>query len=105
MKNLSGTIILITGGTSSFGNRVARHPLEQKPAQIRIYNRDEKKRWEMQRSFPQFRCIVGDVRVLGRLAEATRLPPAVAGVGATRRPKRTEARMETIRPEMISALR
>jgi FlaA1/EpsC-like NDP-sugar epimerase len=74
MRNLSGTIILITGGTSSFGNRVARHLLEQKPAQIQIYSRDEKKRWEMQRSFPQFRCIVGDVRVLGWLAEAIRLP-------------------------------
>jgi UDP-glucose 4-epimerase len=43
MKNLSGTVILITGGTGSFGNRVARHLLKQKPAQIRIYNRDEKK--------------------------------------------------------------
>jgi UDP-N-acetylglucosamine 4,6-dehydratase len=70
MKNLSGTIILITGGTGSFGNRVARHLLKQKPAQIRIYSRDEKKQWEMQRVFPQFRYIVGDVRDPGRLAEA-----------------------------------
>ena len=59
MKNLSGTVILITGGTGSFGNRVARHLLKQKPAQIRIYSRDEKKQWEMQRIFPQFRYIVG----------------------------------------------
>jgi UDP-N-acetylglucosamine 4,6-dehydratase/5-epimerase len=70
MKNLSGAIILITGGTGSFGNRVARHLLKQKPAQIRIYSRDEKKQWEMQRTFPQFRYIVGDVRDAGRLAEA-----------------------------------
>ena len=70
MKNLSGTVILITGGTGSFGNRVARHLLKQKPAQIRIYSRDEKKQWEMRRAFPQFRYIVGDVRDLPRLTEA-----------------------------------
>ena len=70
MKNLSGTVILITGGTGSFGNRVARHLLKQKPAQIRIYSRDEKKQWEMRRVFPQFRYIVGDVRDLPRLTEA-----------------------------------
>lgn len=70
MKNLSGKVILITGGTGSFGNRVARHLLKQKPAQIRIYSRDEKKQWEMQRVFPQFRYIIGDVRDPDRLAEA-----------------------------------
>ena len=70
MKNLSGSVILITGGTCSFGNRVARYLLKQKPAQIRIYSRDEKKQWEMQRIFPQFRYIVGDVRDPNRLAEA-----------------------------------
>lgn len=70
MKNLSGKVILITGGTGSFGNRVARHLLKQKPAQIRIYSRDEKKQWEMQRVFPQFRFIIGDVRDPDRLAEA-----------------------------------
>jgi FlaA1/EpsC-like NDP-sugar epimerase len=43
MKIFSGTVILITGGTSSFGSWVARHLLKQKPAQIRIYSRDEKK--------------------------------------------------------------
>ncbi|MCX6922736.1 MAG: polysaccharide biosynthesis protein, partial [Verrucomicrobia bacterium] len=70
MKNLSGTVILITGGTGSFGNRVARPLLKQKPAQIRIYSRDEKKQWEMQRVFPEFRYIVGDVRDADRLDEA-----------------------------------
>ena len=28
MKSLSGTVVLITGGTGSFGNRVARHLLK-----------------------------------------------------------------------------
>ncbi len=72
MKNLSGSVILVTGGTGSFGNRVAGHLLKYKPAQIRIYSRDEKKQWEMRRAFPQFRYIVGDVRDADRLSEAMR---------------------------------
>ncbi len=70
MRSLSGATILITGGTGSFGNRVARHLLELNPAQIRIFSRDEKKQWEMQRRWPQFRYIIGDVRDAGRLDEA-----------------------------------
>jgi len=70
MKNLLGSVILVTGGTGSFGNRVAGHLLKYKPAQIRIYSRDEKKQWEMRRAFPQFRYIVGDVRDADRLSEA-----------------------------------
>ena len=69
MKNLSGTVILITGGTGPFGNRVARHLLKHKPAQIRNYSRGEKKQRGMQRVFPQFRYIVGAVRDPDRLAE------------------------------------
>lgn len=69
---IGGSTILITGGTGSFGNRVARHLLEQRPAEIRIFSRDEKKQWEMGRRFPQFRYIVGDVRDRERLAEAMR---------------------------------
>jgi FlaA1/EpsC-like NDP-sugar epimerase len=70
MKNLSGSVILVTGGTGSFGNRVASHLLKHKPAQIRVFSRDEKKQWEMKRAFPQFRYIVGDVRDASRLCEA-----------------------------------
>ena len=67
---LTNSVILITGGTGSFGNRIAEHLLNCKPAQIRIYSRDEKKQWEMRRTFPQFRYIIGDVRDMGRLMEA-----------------------------------
>ena len=68
--NVSGSTILITGGTGSFGNRVAAHLLKQSPAQIRIFSRDEKKQWEMQQAFPQFQYLVGDVREEARLEEA-----------------------------------
>src|SRR5687767_13584552 len=71
-KKLKGSTILITGGTGSFGNRVATHLLQYDPKQIRIYSRDEKKQWEMQRAFPQLRYIIGDVRDPERLSEAMR---------------------------------
>ncbi len=69
---IRGAVVLVTGGTGSFGNRVAKHLLKHKPAQIRIYSRDEKKQWEMRRAFPQFRYVIGDVRDRERLAEAMR---------------------------------
>jgi len=72
MRPLAGATILITGGTGSFGNRVAAHLLAHGPAQIRIFSRDEKKQWEMQRVFPQFRYLIGDVRDADRVAEVMR---------------------------------
>ena len=68
--NISGSNILITGGTGSFGNRVAAQLLKQSPAKVRIFSRDEKKQWEMQQVFPQFEYVVGDVREESRLEEA-----------------------------------
>jgi len=70
--SFKGATILISGGTGSFGNRVATHLLRFGPAEIRIYSRDEKKQWEMQRAFPQLRYIVGDVRDSERLNDAMR---------------------------------
>lgn len=67
---LRDSVILITGGTGSFGSRVGAHLLKQEPAEIRIYSRDEKKQYEMKKRFPQFRYVIGDVRDLGRLSEA-----------------------------------
>ena len=59
---LSGATILITGGTGSFGNRVAARLLAESPREIRILSRDEKKQWEMRQEFPDFRYIIADVR-------------------------------------------
>lgn len=70
MTNLAHKVVLITGGTGSFGSRVAKHLLSFKPSQIRIFSRDEKKQWEMQRAFPQFRYVLGDIRDIDRLSEA-----------------------------------
>ena len=62
--------ILITGGTGSFGNRVAVFLRQHAPKDIVIYSRDEKKQWEMKRAFPDFRYFVGDTRDRHRLFAA-----------------------------------
>ena len=70
IMTLRDSVVLITGGTGSFGSRVARHLLNEHPAEIRIFSRDEKKQWEMQRIHPQFRYLIGDVRDLPRVGQA-----------------------------------
>jgi UDP-N-acetylglucosamine 4,6-dehydratase/5-epimerase len=64
--------ILITGGTGSFGNRVASYLVRFDPKRIVIYSRDEKKQWEMAQRWPDFDYVIGDVRDATRLAEAMR---------------------------------
>lgn len=71
-RELKGSTILITGGTGSFGNRVALRLQQQAPREIRIFSRDEKKQWEMQRAYPQFRYLIGDVREQHNLTDAMR---------------------------------
>ena len=72
MTSLRDATVLVTGGTGSFGRRVAVHLLREGPREVRILSRDEKKQWEMARSFPDFRYLVGDVRDSSRVAEAMR---------------------------------
>lgn len=69
---IEGSRILITGGTGSFGHRVARHLLERNPAGITIFSRDEKKQDDMRKEFPDFHFVIGDVRDSGALRQALR---------------------------------
>lgn len=71
-RSIRGATILITGGTGSFGNRVAAQLQQHGPKEIRIFSRDEKKQWEMQQVHPDFRYFIGDVRDERTLDEAMR---------------------------------
>lgn len=71
-EQLGGSVILITGGTGSFGNRVAGQLLEAGPSAVRIYSRDEKKQSDMSQAFPDFQYVVGDIRDSDRLYQAMR---------------------------------
>ena len=57
-------IILITGGTGSFGNAVLERFLDSKIKEIRIFSRDEKKQHDLRIKLnnPKVRFYIGDVR-------------------------------------------
>jgi UDP-N-acetylglucosamine 4,6-dehydratase len=57
-------VLLITGGTGSFGNTVLKRFLSTEVEEIRIFSRDEKKQEEMRISFsnPKLKFYIGDVR-------------------------------------------
>jgi UDP-N-acetylglucosamine 4,6-dehydratase len=66
-------VILITGGTGSFGKQYVRTILERyQPRKLIIFSRDELKQFEMQQDFPQdcMRFFLGDVRDAERLVQA-----------------------------------
>lgn len=57
-------ILLITGGTGSFGNAVLNHFIKSDLKEIRIFSRDEKKQEDMRIVFknPKINFFIGDVR-------------------------------------------
>ena len=57
-------ILLITGGTGSFGNAVLRRFLGSNISEIRIFSRDEKKQDDMRKRYdsPKLKFYIGDVR-------------------------------------------
>ncbi len=58
------SVLLITGGTGTFGNAVARRGLAGDFGEIRIFSRDEKKQDDMRRrtADPRIKFYLGDVR-------------------------------------------
>lgn len=72
--NWKDQVVLITGGTGSFGRKFVEIMLSEfHPAKIIIYSRDELKQHEMQMTgftHPSLRYFIGDVRDLPRLRRA-----------------------------------
>lgn len=71
---LSGSTILVTGGTGSFGNTFVPMTLAKyNPKKIIIFSRDEMKQWDMAKKFEgdkRVRFFIGDVRDRERLYRA-----------------------------------
>lgn len=67
-------ILLITGGTGSFGNAVLRRFLHSDLKEIRILSRDEKKQDDMRKKYnnPKIKFYVGDVRDYQSVLNAVR---------------------------------
>lgn len=74
MSILDDKVILLTGGTGSFGNKFTEIVLnEHEPKAIRIFSRDEKKQFDMAKKFKgenRVRFFIGDVRDKYRLRRA-----------------------------------
>jgi UDP-glucose 4-epimerase len=67
-------VLLITGGTGSFGNAVVRRFLPTEIAEIRIFSRDEKKQDDMRQELrsSKLKFYIGDVRDPNSIHNATR---------------------------------
>ena len=72
--SFSGKILLITGGTGSFGNAVLRRFLKTDIKEIRIFSRDEKKQDDMRKKYQssKLKFYIGDVRDYNSVLNATR---------------------------------
>lgn len=70
----SNKVVLITGGTGSFGKKLTRILLDEyNPAKIIVFSRDELKQHEMRAAgfdAPNLRYFIGDIRDLSRLRRA-----------------------------------
>src|SRR4030042_4706154 len=64
MKMLLNQVLMITGGSGSFGNAVLRELLSKEVKEIRIFSRDEKKQDEMRQYYKsdKIKYYIGDVR-------------------------------------------
>jgi len=70
----AGKVLLITGGTGSFGNAVVNKFLDTDISEVRIFSRDEKKQDDMRKKFdhPKLKFYIGDVRDYNSILNATR---------------------------------
>jgi UDP-N-acetylglucosamine 4,6-dehydratase len=71
---LDDSVLLITGGTGSFGNTVVKRFLKTNVREIRIFSRDEKKQEDMRLGLndPKLRFYIGDVRDYQSVHQAMR---------------------------------
>jgi UDP-glucose 4-epimerase len=74
MDLFTDRVLLITGGTGSFGNAVLRRFLNSGLREIRIFSRDEKKQDELRKIYnsPKLKFYIGDVRDLQSVMNAVR---------------------------------
>ncbi len=70
----SNKVLLITGGTGSFGNAVLRRFLDTDIKEIRIFSRDEKKQDDMRKKYDnsKLKFYLGDVRDSNSIKDAMR---------------------------------
>lgn len=72
MSRFTNKVLMITGGTGSFGNAVLERFLNTDIKEIRIFSRDEKKQDDMRHLYnnPKLKFYIGDVRDINTLRPA-----------------------------------
>lgn len=108
--DLTDKVVLVTGGTGSFGQAFVRMVLENyKPRKLIVFSRDEFKQSEMARKFPvtdypPIRFFIGDVRDRDRLEMAMREVDFVVHAAALKQVPTAEYNpIECIKTNVIGA--
>lgn len=99
-------ILLITGGTGSFGTAVVKHFLNSDFAEIRVFSRDEKKQEDMRLAFKndKLKFYIGDVREYDSIHDALRGVDYVFHAAALKQVPSCEFYpMEAVRTNVIGA--
>jgi len=89
MKLFNKSVLLITGGTGSFGQEFVKSTLKHfNPKKIIIYSRDEMKQWMMAETLKKYKTklqfIIGDIRDIQRLDMATKGVDYIIHAAATK---------------------
>ncbi len=107
MIDWKNKIVLVTGGTGSFGKKFCRMLLDKhKPKKIIVFSRDELKQYEMSQQFtdPEIRFFIGDVRDKERLERALHGVHIVVHAAAMKQVPTAEYNpIEAIRTNIIGA--
>jgi len=79
-------IVMITGGTGSFGQEFVKYLLQHNVKKVIVFSRDEMKQWQMAKNFKdsRMRFFLGDVRDKERLNRAMNNVDIVIHAAATK---------------------
>ena len=103
---LKDKVLLITGGTGSFGHAVVDRFLETDIREIRILSRDEKKQDDMRKAYnnPKLKFYIGDVQNLDSIMDAFRGVDYVFSAAALKQVPSCEFYpMEAVRTNVIGS--